>query len=155
MRQVTLANIIDVANGNDKATTKAAKMRAKNLVNAAKSLDLLRQNLQNSINKDIDNVIKKYLTVCTDLLFNSCSLFCLQNFIFQTYFGLAIDNVKNNLGSNCVTEDHVREVCRTMLDEAKLMYSNPPLSGSNSPFNTAQTTDTLIESRFAKQHSKV
>lgn len=75
--------------------------------------------------------------------------------IFQTYFGLAIDNVKNNLGSNCVTEDHVREVCRTMLDEAKLMYSNPPLSGSNSPFNTAQTTDTLIESRFAKQHSKV
>ncbi|XP_025409953.1 deoxynucleotidyltransferase terminal-interacting protein 1 [Sipha flava] len=133
MRQVTLANIIDVANGNDKATTKAAKMRAKNLVNAAKSLDLLRQNLQNSINKDIDNVIKKYLT---------------------TYFGLAIDNVKTNLGSNCVTEDHVREVCRTMLDEAKLMYSNPPLSGSNSPFNTAQTTDTLIESRFAKQHSK-
>ncbi|XP_060841468.1 deoxynucleotidyltransferase terminal-interacting protein 1 [Rhopalosiphum padi] len=133
MRQVTLANIIDVANGNDKATTKAAKMRAKNLVNAAKSLDLLRQNLQNSINKDIDNVIKKYLT---------------------SYFGLAIDNVKNNLGSNCVTEDHVREVCRTMLDEAKLMYSNPPLSGSNSPFNTAQTTDMLIESRFAKQHSK-
>lgn len=79
----------------------------------------------------------------------------LMKIIFQTYFGLAIDNVKNNLGSNCVTEDHVREVCRTMLDEAKLMYSNPPLSGSNSPFNTAQTTDTLIESRFAKQHSKV
>lgn len=68
---------------------------------------------------------------------------------------MAIDNVKNNLGSNCVTEDHVREVCRTMLDEAKLMYSNPPLSGSNSPFNTAQNTDMLIESRFAKQHSKV
>jgi len=42
-----------------------------------------------------------------------------------------------------------------MLDEAKLMYSNPPLSGSNSPFNTSQTTDMLIESRFAKQHSKV
>lgn len=76
-------------------------------------------------------------------------------YVVQTYFSLAIDNVKNNLGSNCVTEDHVREVCRTMLDEAKLMYSNPPLSGSNSPFNTAQTTDTLIESRFAKQHSKV
>lgn len=69
MRQVTLANIIDVANGNDKATTKAAKMRAKNLVNAAKSLDLLRQNLQNSINKDIDNVIKKYLTVSINYLF--------------------------------------------------------------------------------------
>jgi len=69
MRQVTLANIIDVANGNDKATTKAAKMRAKNLVNAAKSLDLLRQNLQNSINKDIDNVIKKYLTVSINCLF--------------------------------------------------------------------------------------
>jgi hypothetical protein len=69
MRQVTLANIIDVANGNDKASTKAAKMRAKNLVNAAKSLDLLRQNLQNSINKDIDNVIKKYLTVSINCLF--------------------------------------------------------------------------------------
>lgn len=63
MRQVTLANIIDVANGNDKASTKAAKMRAKNFVNVAKSLDLLRQNLQSSINKEIDNVIRKYLTV--------------------------------------------------------------------------------------------
>lgn len=159
MRQVTLANIIDVANGNDKATTKAAKMRAKNLVNAAKSLDLLRQNLQNSINKDIDNVIKKYLTVCTMTILiiqvNYHQLTIISVIFFQTYFGLAIDNVKNNLGSNCVTEDHVREVCRTMLDEAKLMYSNPPLSGSNSPFNTAQTTDMLIESRFAKQHSKV
>ncbi|XP_050428548.1 deoxynucleotidyltransferase terminal-interacting protein 1 isoform X2 [Adelges cooleyi] len=132
MRQVTLANIIDVANGNDKVSTKASKMRAKNLVNAAKSLDLLRQNLQSSINKEIDDIIRKYLT---------------------TYFGMAIDNVKNNLGSNSMTEDHVREVCRTMLDEAKLMYSNPPLSGSNSPFNTAQTTDMLIESRFAKPHS--
>lgn len=156
MRQVTLANIIDVANGNDKATTKAAKMRAKNLVNAAKSLDLLRQNLQNSINKDIDNVIKKYLTVCiVQLLYLLMCTVTHYYKCFQTYFGLAIDNVKNNLGSNCVTEDHVREVCRTMLDEAKLMYSNPPLSGSNSPFNTAQTTDMLIESRFAKQHSKV
>lgn len=71
MRQVTLGNIIDVTNsnnGNDKAPTKAVKMRAKNLVNAAKSLDLLRQNLQNSINKDIDNVIKKYLSVCMNSL---------------------------------------------------------------------------------------
>jgi len=74
MRQATLANIIDVANGNDKATTKAAKMRAKNLVNAAKSLDLLRQNLQNSINKDIDNVIKKYLTVSGCILIVSIDI---------------------------------------------------------------------------------
>lgn len=30
----------------------------------AKSLDLLRKNLQSAINKDIDAVIKKYLEVC-------------------------------------------------------------------------------------------
>lgn len=35
----------------------------------AKSLDLLRKNLQSAINKDIDNVIKKYLEVCLNLMF--------------------------------------------------------------------------------------
>lgn len=37
--------------------------RAYSITSPAKSLDLLRKNLQNAINKDIDNVIKKYLEV--------------------------------------------------------------------------------------------
>lgn len=34
------------------------------ITSPVKSLDLLRRNLQTAINKDIDNVVKKYLEVC-------------------------------------------------------------------------------------------
>lgn len=65
MRQVTLENLADIGvneNGG-KIAVKAAKMHGRNVVNAAKSLDLLRQNIQSAINNDIDRVIKKYLDV--------------------------------------------------------------------------------------------
>lgn len=65
MRQVTLENIADCVNDHSgtKNAIKAAKMHGRNVVNAAKSLDLLRQNIQFAINNDIDRVIKKYLDV--------------------------------------------------------------------------------------------
>lgn len=65
MRQVTLENIAECVNDNSgtKNAIKAAKMHGRNVVNAAKSLDLLRQNIQFAINNDIDRVIKKYLDV--------------------------------------------------------------------------------------------
>lgn len=64
------------------------------------------------------------------------------------YFVPAISNIRNNLGQGSVNEEHVRELCRTMLDEAKHLYLNSPLSRSDSPFNAAADTDALIESRF-------
>lgn len=65
MRQVTLENLAEMG-GNEKGAKiaiKAVKMHGRNVVNAAKSLDLLRQNIQSAINNDIDHVIKKYLDV--------------------------------------------------------------------------------------------
>lgn len=65
MRQVTLENIADGISdtAGSKIAIKAAKMHGRNVVNAAKSLDLLRQNIQSAINNDIDRVVKKYLDV--------------------------------------------------------------------------------------------
>ena len=66
MRQVTLENIAENVGDNsagNKIAIKAAKMHGRNVVNAAKSLDLLRQNIQSAINNDIDRIIKKYLDV--------------------------------------------------------------------------------------------
>ncbi|XP_065225562.1 deoxynucleotidyltransferase terminal-interacting protein 1-like isoform X1 [Planococcus citri] len=129
MRQATLENLADmgVNENGGKNAVKAAKMRGRNVVNAAKSLDLLRQNIQSAINNDIDRVIKKYLDM---------------------YFVPAISNIRGNLGQGSVNEEHVRELCRTMLDEAKHLYLNSPLSRSDSPFNAAVDTGALIESRF-------
>ena len=39
------------------------RFRTCSITSAAKSLDLLRQNLQKSINKDIDKVIQSYIEV--------------------------------------------------------------------------------------------
>lgn len=64
------------------------------------------------------------------------------------YFVPAINNIRSNLGQGSVNEEHVRELCRTMLDEAKHLYLNSPLSRSDSPFNAALDTSMLIESRF-------
>lgn len=64
------------------------------------------------------------------------------------YFVPAISNIRNNLGQGSVNEEHVRELCRTMLDEAKHLYLNSPLSRSDSPFNAASNINSLIESRF-------
>lgn len=64
------------------------------------------------------------------------------------YFVPAISNIRGNLGQGSVNEEHVRELCRTMLDEAKHLYLNSPLSRSDSPFNAAADTGALIESRF-------
>lgn len=70
MRQVTLENLADmgVNENGGKNAVKAAKMRGRNVVNAAKSLDLLRQNIQSAINNDIDRVIKKYLDVSVRII---------------------------------------------------------------------------------------
>lgn len=45
-----------------------------------------------------------------------------------------MSNIKNNLGKESVGEDHIREVCKQMLEEAKLMYSVTPSSRDSSPY---------------------
>ncbi|KAG8226071.1 hypothetical protein J437_LFUL006378, partial [Ladona fulva] len=73
-------------------------------VSASRSLDLLRQNLQNVINQEIDHVFSRYL---------------------EKYFHPAIENIKDNLGPESVTQDMLRKVCRQFLEDAKMMYSSP------------------------------
>lgn len=65
MRQISLMNLaasqLGVKNGS--RSTIPNCRRTYSITSPAKSLDLLRKNLQSAINKDIDNVIRKYLEV--------------------------------------------------------------------------------------------
>ncbi|XP_039746527.1 uncharacterized protein LOC120624200 isoform X1 [Pararge aegeria] len=72
---------------------------------ANKSLDMLRQTIQSSVTREIDQVIKKYL---------------------EKFFVPAVNNIRLNLGDESVSEDQVRAVCRAMLDATRLLYSTPP-----------------------------
>lgn len=56
-------------------------------VNAPKTLDLLRLNLQAAFDREIDAIVRKYK---------------------ESYFLPAATNVKNNLGDSAVTDDDVR-----------------------------------------------
>lgn len=60
MRQITLMNLtasqIGARNGNA-----SNFMSVGCITSPVKSLDILRKNLQSAINKDIDNIIRKYL----------------------------------------------------------------------------------------------
>nr|XP_014288498.1 deoxynucleotidyltransferase terminal-interacting protein 1 isoform X3 [Halyomorpha halys] len=110
MRPVTLAALANSKTSRPHNTL--SKMRYRNMTSAAKSLDILRQNLQAAINKEIDLVIKKYL---------------------EKFFQPAVRNIRENLGAGSVTEDLIREVCRAMLEEAKQMYCSVTLHKSTSP----------------------
>ncbi|XP_067135365.1 deoxynucleotidyltransferase terminal-interacting protein 1 [Centruroides vittatus] len=76
-----------------------------------KSLDLLRQNLQTSINKEIDEIIQRYL---------------------EKFFKPGLENIRANNGENSVSEHHVHGVCKQILEEAKKMYQGSHTRG-NSP----------------------
>ncbi|KAL4223882.1 Deoxynucleotidyltransferase terminal-interacting protein 1 [Mactra antiquata] len=82
------------------------------ITHPAKSLDVLRQNLQKSINKEIHAVIQSYL---------------------DKYFKVGIENIKLNNGENSVTDDQIQAVCRQMLEEAKKMYLSETGRRSVSP----------------------
>lgn len=65
MRQVNLMNLAasHIGTRNGCLSELSSYRRTHCMTGPAKSLDLLRKNLQNAINRDIDNVIKKYLEV--------------------------------------------------------------------------------------------
>lgn len=73
MRQLTLMNLVSsqLSTKNGIRSDIQNYMRSGCITSPVKSLDLLRKNLQTAINKDIDNVIRKYLEVC---LCFSCNL---------------------------------------------------------------------------------
>lgn len=70
MRQVTLMNLAAAHMGSKNGVRNDIQtyIRTGCITSPAKSLDILRKNLQSAINKDIDNVIKKYLEVCEYIL---------------------------------------------------------------------------------------
>ncbi|XP_052827854.1 uncharacterized protein LOC106868443 isoform X3 [Octopus bimaculoides] len=71
------------------------------ITSSTKSLDLIRQNLQRFINKEIDHVIQDYL---------------------KKFFNPGIENIRFNNGLNAVKDEHVQSVCQKILEEAKKMY---------------------------------
>ncbi|XP_059483769.1 deoxynucleotidyltransferase terminal-interacting protein 1 [Neocloeon triangulifer] len=78
-----------------------ASIASKESALVAKSLNLLRQNLQPAINKELQLVISSYI---------------------QKFFEPAVENLKNNFGPQCVSEENVKKVCRSILEDAKQMY---------------------------------
>ncbi|XP_073984098.1 deoxynucleotidyltransferase terminal-interacting protein 1 [Rhodnius prolixus] len=101
LRPLTLAALSNGKNIGRTGQHPLSKMRCRSITSAAKSLDILRQNLQATINKEIDLVIRKYL---------------------EKFFQPAVKNIRENLGPGSVSEELVRDVCRAMLEEAKQMY---------------------------------
>lgn len=89
------------------------------ITSSAKSLDVLRQNLQRSINREIDEILQRYL---------------------EKFFKPGLENVRINNGEHSISEQHVQAVCRQILEEAKKMYHGSYTRG-NSP-----TSDYNIDS---------
>jgi deoxynucleotidyltransferase terminal-interacting protein 1 len=97
-------------------TVSLHRARMGGTTSSAKSLNILRQTLQHSINKEINEVIQKYL---------------------DRFFRPAVDNIRNNNGVNSVSEQHIQAVCRQILEEAKKMYFAGVFTRSNSPITAA------------------
>ncbi|XP_054917501.1 deoxynucleotidyltransferase terminal-interacting protein 1 [Dermacentor andersoni] len=89
------------------------------ITSSAKSLDVLRQNLQRSINREIDEILQRYL---------------------EKFFKPGLENVRINNGEHSISEQHIQAVCRQILEEAKKMYHGSYTRG-NSP-----TSDYNIDS---------
>jgi hypothetical protein len=86
---------------------------------------------------------------------NSVSIGCY--FISQKFFEPAVDNIKNNLGASSVSEEHVREVCRQILEDAKQMYCSNSQSRGSSPFNELSDSEigSVWECRFGRPNTQV
>nr|XP_018907071.1 PREDICTED: uncharacterized protein LOC109037039 isoform X3 [Bemisia tabaci] len=134
MRQMNLATLAGRQSGIRETSMKAQKIRSRYIMSASKSLDILRQNLQSALNDDIDNVIKSYL---------------------QKYFAPAVTNIRLNMGDASVKEEQIREVCRTILENAKLMYANSPVSKSKcSPTDVSQLIDCRLSKNYSSEKQK-
>ncbi|XP_014675922.1 PREDICTED: deoxynucleotidyltransferase terminal-interacting protein 1-like [Priapulus caudatus] len=122
-----------MTNRTNSRTHLMALHRAKigSITSAAKTLDLLRQNLQNSISQEIDAVLQKYL---------------------DKYFSPCFANIKKNNGDDAVSEDHIQTVCRQVLEEAKKLYSSP--TRSSTPVADVSDTESITGFRMQRLINK-
>jgi len=128
MRNMNLMNF-PTNSGTYRATYRSQtvslhRARMGGTTSTAKSLNLLRQTLQHTINKEINEVIQKYL---------------------DRFFRPAVDNIRNNNGVNSVSEQHIQAVCRQILEDAKKMYFAGLFTRSNSPITAAFSNSNLAE----------
>ena len=119
MRNMNLQNF-GTNSGHNRTTYRSHaisvnRQRMCGITSSAKSLNILRQTLQHSINKEINEVIQRYL---------------------DRFFRPAVENIRNNNGANSVSEQHIQSVCRQILEEAKKMYFAAVITRSNSPHNS-------------------
>lgn len=98
------------------------------ITSSAKSLNVLRQLLQHSINKEINEIMQKYL---------------------DKFFRPAIENIKSNNGVNSVSDQHVQAVCRQILEEGKKMYFGGNSTRANSPVSTYGNTNTANDANLS------
>ncbi|XP_064485018.1 deoxynucleotidyltransferase terminal-interacting protein 1-like [Ornithodoros turicata] len=110
------------------------------ITSSAKSLDVLRQNLQRNINREIDEIIQRYL---------------------DKFFKPGIENVRFNNGEHSVSEQHMQAVCRQILEEAKKMYhgnhtrGNSPTSDYNVDSGRNSPSDAKLGRFLHKHHSSI
>lgn len=92
---------------------------------AEHSMELLRLNIQDLFNKEVENIVKKYIDV------SSLLRICLQNrsskinvYFLQLYFKQAMKNVRENLGDTILDDNYVSDtwafieidrVCKVLL----------------------------------------
>lgn len=77
---------------------------------ACHSLELMRINLQDAFNKEVDVIVKKYIQVCirSKFLLAHIQHMVITSLLFgQMYFRPAMTNIKENLIKTVLNDDYV------------------------------------------------
>uniref|UniRef100_A0A182JYZ3 DNTTIP1_dimer domain-containing protein n=1 Tax=Anopheles christyi TaxID=43041 RepID=A0A182JYZ3_9DIPT len=85
---------------------------------AIKSLELLRANIQCYFDKEVDTIVKKF---------------------HQTYFVPAIRNIKENLGEGAISEEALKSVFCSLLENTKAQYASQLSSPAGNSLSRANT----------------
>ncbi|XP_053675235.1 uncharacterized protein LOC128725508 [Anopheles nili] len=85
---------------------------------AIKSLELLRANIQCYFDKEVDVIVKKF---------------------HQTYFVPAIRNIKENLGEGAISEEALKSVFCSLLENTKAQYGSQLSSPAGNSLSRANT----------------
>ncbi|XP_035916874.1 deoxynucleotidyltransferase terminal-interacting protein 1 isoform X1 [Anopheles stephensi] len=85
---------------------------------AIKSLELLRANIQCYFDKEVDTIVKKF---------------------HQTYFVPAIRNIKENLGDGAISDEALKSVFCSLLENTKAQYASQLSSPAGNSLSRANT----------------
>lgn len=70
-------------------------------------------------------------------------------YFLQVFFKPGIENIRNNLGAESITDHHISNMCRQILDEAKHMFPpSPPGGGGGSQIVGAVEPLNEVEQKF-------